>query len=124
MALSSAKPQLYSRRKMMKTSAGFVAALLLTWQCIACRRPTWGGRKQPDGSPGWNSGVPAQPAIEPVPQMLNTPPTAANAPLSNCDSAGCWAADGTRYTRAGNTLFGSDGKICNIVAPGAPAMCN
>jgi hypothetical protein len=33
-------------------------------------------------------------------------------------------ADGARYTRAGSTLFSTNGKICTIVAPGAPAMCN
>jgi len=107
---------------MMKTSAGFVAALLLTGSASLAAAQFGPAGNNLTGNPGWNSGVPAQPAIEPVPQMLNTLPTAANAPLNNCDSAGCWAADGTRYTRAGNTLFGSDGKICNIVAPGAPAM--
>jgi hypothetical protein len=108
----------------MKKPASFVAALLLTGSASLAAAQFGAAGNNLTGSPGWNSGVPAQPAMEPVPQMLNTPPTAANAPLNNCNSAGCWAADGTHYTRSGNVLFGSNGKICNIVAPGAPPMCN
>ena len=45
--------------------------------------------------------------------------------LANCDQAGCWGIDGTRYTKgAGNTMFGSNGKTCQLVAPGAPLSCN
>jgi len=44
---------------------------------------------------------------------------------TNCDPAGCWGTDGTRYTRgAGNIMFGSNGKTCQFVAPGAPLSCN
>jgi hypothetical protein len=68
--------------------------------------------------------MPAQPAIEPVSPIVNTPSMAGNVPLTSCDSGGCWGANGTRYTRAGNTLFGTNGVVCTIVAPGAPAMCN
>jgi hypothetical protein len=56
--------------------------------------------------------------------LTNTSPMASNLPFANCDTAGCWGMDGTRYTRAGNTLFGSNGKVCNITAPGGPAVCN
>jgi len=48
-----------------------------------------------------------------------------NPNVVNCDSGGCWGTDGTRYNRgAGNTMFGSDGRICQAVAPGAPLICN
>jgi len=45
--------------------------------------------------------------------------------VANCDPAGCWGIDGTRYTRgAGDVMFGSNGKTCQLVAPGAPLSCN
>lgn len=45
--------------------------------------------------------------------------------VANCDQAGCWGIDGTRYTRgAGNVMFGSNGKTCQLVAPGVPLSCN
>ena len=32
---------------------------------------------------------------------------------------------GSAYDRgAGNVMFGSNGKVCQFVAPGAPLMCN
>lgn len=76
------------------------------------------------GSAGLNNGMPELPAIEPVPPLTNSSPMTPNLPFANCDTAGCWGVDGTRYTRAGNTLFGSNGKVCSITAPGAPAVCN
>jgi hypothetical protein len=56
--------------------------------------------------------------------LTNSSPLTPNLPLANCDTAGCWGVDGTRYTRTGNTLFGSNGKVCSVTAPGAPAVCN
>jgi hypothetical protein len=46
-------------------------------------------------------------------------------PLVNCHPSGCSGIDGTQYTRgAGNVMFGSNGKICQYMAPGAPLVCN
>jgi hypothetical protein len=46
-------------------------------------------------------------------------------PLVNCTSGGCSGLDGTQYSRgAGNVMFGSNGKICQYTAPGAPLVCN
>ena len=46
-------------------------------------------------------------------------------PLANCYAGGCFGTDGTQYTRgAGNVLFGSNGKICQYTASGAPLVCN
>jgi hypothetical protein len=109
---------------MMKKSVSFVVALFLAGSASLAAAQFGVAGNNLTSSIGWNPGIPAQPAIEPFPQMFNTSPSAPNILLNNCDSAGCWGADGTRYTRAGNALFGSNGKICNIVAPGAPAMCN
>ena len=49
----------------------------------------------------------------------------ANPQVASCDPNGCWGTDGTRYSRgAGNLMFGSNGKMCQIVAPGVPLTCN
>jgi len=46
-------------------------------------------------------------------------------PLVNCYAGTCFGADGTQYARgAGNVLFGSNGKVCQTTAPGAPLVCN
>jgi len=46
-------------------------------------------------------------------------------PLVNCHPGGCSGVDGTQYARgAGNVMFGSNGKICQYTAPGAPLICN
>ena len=108
----------------MKKSVGFVVAVVLAGSASLAGAQFRAEGNNLMGSTGWNSQTLVQPPIETVPPMINPPSMAANVPLTNCDSAGCWDAAGTRYTRAGNTLFGSNGKICNIVAPGAPAMCN
>ena len=48
-----------------------------------------------------------------------------NPQVASCDASGCWGTDGTRYNRgAGNVVFGSNGKTCQLVAAGAPLMCN
>jgi len=46
-------------------------------------------------------------------------------PLVNCYAGACFGTDGTQYARgAGNVLFGSNGKVCQTTAPGAPLVCN
>ena len=46
-------------------------------------------------------------------------------PVVNCHPGGCSGVDGTQYARgAGNVMFGSNGKVCQYVAPGAPLVCN
>ncbi len=43
--------------------------------------------------------------------------------ITNCDSAGCWGTDGTRYNRAaGNTYFPTTGGVCQNV--GGQMQCN
>ena len=43
--------------------------------------------------------------------------------ITNCDSAGCWGSDGTRYNRgAGDTYFPSTGGVCQGV--GGQMQCN
>jgi hypothetical protein len=108
----------------MRRSVSFAVALFLAGSASLAAAQFGTAGNNLTGSTGWNSGMPAQPAIEPVPPMVDTPRMAGNVPLTSCDSAGCWGANGTRYTRAGNTLFGTNGVICTIGAPGAPATCN
>ena len=43
--------------------------------------------------------------------------------ITNCDGAGCWGSDGTRYNRgAGDTYFPSTGGVCQSV--GGQMQCN
>jgi hypothetical protein len=110
----------------MRKSVSFVVALLLAGSAslaIAQFRPE---ANNLTGSPSWNSEMPGLPATEPAPPIVNTPPPfgPSGAQLNNCDVTGCWGTNGTRYTRAGNVLLGSNGRICNIVSPGAPAICS
>lgn len=43
--------------------------------------------------------------------------------ITNCDGAGCWGSDGTRYNRgAGDTYFPSTGGVCQGV--GGQMQCN
>jgi hypothetical protein len=57
--------------------------------------------------------------------MQTNPVAQANPQVANCDPSGCWGTDGTRYNRAaGNLMFGSNGKTCQMLAPGAPLACN
>jgi hypothetical protein len=42
-------------------------------------------------------------------------------PFVNCHPGGCSGVDGTQYMQgAGNVMFGSNGKVCQYTAPGAP----
>jgi hypothetical protein len=46
-------------------------------------------------------------------------------PLVDCHPGGCSGSDGTQYTAgAGNVMLGSNGKICQYMAAGAPLVCN
>jgi hypothetical protein len=57
--------------------------------------------------------------------MASTTSPTTRYPLVNCYAGGCFGTDGTRYVRgAGNVLFGSNGKICQYAASGAPLVCN
>ena len=108
----------------MKKSVRLVAALLLIGNAslAAAQFSTTGNNLI--GNSGWNSGMPAQSAPGPTPPMFSPSPLTPNVALNTCDATGCWGADGTRYTRTGNALFGSNGKICNLAAPGAqPDAC-
>jgi len=52
----------------------------------------------------------------------NNPPVAPPS-IANCDSAGCWGTDGTRYNKgAGNTYFPSTGGSCQSI--GGQMQCN
>ena len=108
----------------MKKSVSFAVALLLAGSATLAAAQFSAEGNNLTRNTDWNSVMPAQPATEPVPPMVDTPRMAGNVPLNSCDSAGCWGADGSRYTRAGNTLFSSNGRTCYMVAPNAPAMCN
>ena len=81
---------------------------------------------RPDGltsGPSPNSAMTGPPPSGFVNPLVNAPPVTSGAQLGNFDSGGCWGFDGARYNRAGDVMFGNNGKICSIVAPGAPAIC-
>lgn len=42
--------------------------------------------------------------------------------ITSCDDGGCWDDRGNRYNGSGQTLFRSDGKVCNRV--GTMLVCN
>ena len=79
---------------------------------------------------GWDYKTPKQIRAEEAARAARAatqppPSRPMNPNVVNCDAGGCGGTDGTRYNRgAGNTMFGSDGRICQAVAPGAPLMCN
>lgn len=51
--------------------------------------------------------------------MPHSPPSN----ITNCDNAGCWGSDGTRYNRgAGDTYFPSNGGSCQSI--GGQMQCN
>lgn len=51
----------------------------------------------------------------PTPNTAVAPPSAPNF-TGNCDTAGCWGADGTRYNAIGGSLVRPDGRLCQNVA--------
>ena len=98
----------------MKMSINYLfAALLAASASVAAAKPSAPGTTVSGGAS--SSSVPMS-AVSP----------ASNFPqVTSCDRAGCWGTDGTRYTRgAGNIMFGSNGKTCQSLAPGAPLSCN
>ena len=109
----------------MKKSVSLVVAVLLAGGAsLAVAQTSFGGGNVLSGS-GLSYQTPAQPNPGAAGQIANPPSAVANFPLGPCDPAGCWGVDGTRYDRgAGNVMFGSNGKICQFVAPGSPLMCN
>jgi len=69
--------------------------------------------------------APSPPMPGAVGAMASAPSPTTHSPVANCYAGGCFGTDGTRYTRAaGNVLFGSNGKICQYTAFGAPLVCN
>lgn len=60
-----------------------------------------------------------QPSQYSAPIINNTAPSA----IVNCDGAGCWGTDGTRYNKgAGETYFPSTGGVCQNI--GGQMQCN
>ena len=60
-----------------------------------------------------------QPSQYSAPIVNNTAPSA----IVNCDGAGCWGTDGTRYNKgAGETYFPSTGGVCQNI--GGQMQCN
>ncbi len=69
------------------------------------------GKPMPSRSAGGSSSAPT-PAPASVPNNI-----------TNCDGAGCWGSNGTRYNKgAGNTYFPSTGGVCQSV--GGQMQCN
>ncbi len=50
----------------------------------------------------------------PTPSIVVTPPTPPSF-TGNCDSAGCWGSDGTRYNAIGGSLVRPDGRMCQNI---------
>ena len=77
------------------------------------------------GSPGLGYAAPSPLNSGGVGPMANPLSPTTPYPLVNCHPGGCSGIDGTQYTRgAGNVMFGSNGKICQYMALGAPLVCN
>lgn len=55
----------------------------------------------------------AAPALPTGPVRPPPPPAAPPATITGCDTAGCWASDGSRLTRAGPNLQGPRG-LCSV----------
>jgi hypothetical protein len=109
----------------MKKSVSLVVAVLLAGSASLAVAQTGVGAGNVSTGTGLSYQTPAQLNPGAVGQIAHPASAAANFPLGACDPAGCWGVDGARYDRdAGNVLFGSNGKICQFVAPGAPLMCD
>jgi hypothetical protein len=84
---------------------------------------TYGSSMSSSTGLGYAAPSPLNPAE--VGPMANALSPTTHYPLVNCHPGGCSGVDGTQYTRgAGNVMFGSNGKICQYTAPGAPLVCN
>jgi hypothetical protein len=101
----------YGSSASSSPSLGFAPALPLT---------PYGGSST---GAGYATPSPLNPGgVGPMPDTLSP---ATHYPLVSCHPGGCSGVDGTQYTRgAGNVMFGSNGKICQFTAPGAPLVCN
>ncbi|MBV7536001.1 hypothetical protein KW842_09510 [Duganella sp. sic0402] len=64
----------------------------------------------------------AMPGMQPSPslQSLTNPPHAP-VPVTSCDVAGCYGANGVRYNNMGGGVVGPNGKVCN--RSGATIQC-
>ncbi|SDH34872.1 MULTISPECIES: hypothetical protein [unclassified Duganella] len=64
----------------------------------------------------------AMPGMQPSPslQSLTNPPRAP-VPVTSCDAAGCYGANGVRYNNMGGGVVGPNGKVCN--RSGAMIQC-
>nr|WP_315252880.1 hypothetical protein [uncultured Duganella sp.] len=64
----------------------------------------------------------AMPGMPPSPslQTLTSPPHAP-VPVTTCDAAGCYGANGVRYNTMGGGVVGPNGKVCN--RSGAMIQC-
>lgn len=64
----------------------------------------------------------AMPGMAPSPslQTLTNPPHAP-VPVTSCDVAGCYGANGVRYNNMGGGVVGPNGKVCN--RSGAMIQC-
>lgn len=49
-----------------------------------------------------------------LPGVVITPPSTTSF-TGNCDSAGCWGSDGTRYNMVGGSLVRPDGRMCQNI---------
>jgi hypothetical protein len=108
----------------MKKSVSWVAAVILLGNASLATAQFGAQGNKLTGTPGFSSQTLAQPPIEPSPQISNPSAVAPSPQLSTCDSTGCWGTDGARYNRAGNVLFGNNGKTCTILSSAAPAICS
>lgn len=88
--------------------------------------PYYTEKRLTHGRSGWDMKTQNQIDLETTERTEKARAAAVTNPMvTNCDSAGCWGTDGTRYNRgAGSTLFGSNGKTCQWVSQGAPLQCN
>ena len=96
---------------------------------VSSSRRFGGATSPPLGSYGSSMGLGSAAPSPLIPgevgAMTNATSPTTRYPLANCYAGGCFGTDGTQYTRgAGNVLFGSNGKICQYTASGAPLVCN
>jgi hypothetical protein len=76
-------------------------------------------------SPGLGYAAPSPMNPGEVGPMANPLSPTTRYPLVTCHPGGCSGVDGTQYARgAGNVMFGSNGKVCQYTAVGAPLVCN
>jgi hypothetical protein len=104
---------------MTQPSACVLALVVAAYATTLSAQPT-----PVDGrDPSRVAPAPAQP-LPPQPPVTNPLPERRDVTVGPCDAAGCWATNGTRYDRVGgNTLVGSDGRMCQYVGGGLPLAC-